>query len=299
MLADAPPATWSRAITRIAAIRRYLEEGDRSVESVDRHAAAAGIGRSLFYRLTRTYSVADVKSEGRSDRVGAWNVHEGTLDAVSDAMDELGAGASLSMVLERSRELCRARGVPLATSQIVRTRYGRNGAGTAIGERVRLTNDFAFDRTALELVVPGGDGMPCRAVLSCIVDMRDGVLSTHALTAGNPSASDVRDMFALGGASIGTLSIAEAERCAHGIDIAAIARDWGFTPLLNDRRRSGAIVRAAVGSRLGRIELVERRGDAAVGASHVDLGTARCVVDHLIDRHASARRSSYPTQPRS
>ncbi len=292
ILADAPPGTWSRAVTRIAAVRRYLEEGDRSVESVDRHAAAAGIGRSLFYRLTRTYCAADVTSADRSDRVGAWNVHEGTLNAVSDAMDELGAGAPLSTVLERSRELCRMRDVPLATGQIVRTRYGRTGAGTAIAERLRLTNDFAFDRTALELLVSGADGRPRRAVLSCIVDMRDGVLRTHALTAGDPVATDLRHMFACRGASTGTLSIAEAERCAHGIDIAALAREWGLSPFLNDRRRSGAIVRAAVGSRLGRIELVERRGDAAIGTSHVDLGTARCVVDHLINRHASARRSS-------
>lgn len=291
LLADAPPSTWSRAIRRLTAVQRYLEEGDRSVASVDRHAAGVGIGRSLFYRLTRIYSAVDVHSSGRPDRSKAWNVHPGTLTAVSDAMDELGPGASLSIVLERSRELCRLRGMPLATGQIVRTRFGRVGAGTAIADRVRLTNDFAFDRTALELAVAAVDGRPGRAVLSCIVDMRDGVLRAHVLTVGVPAAADLQDLFTSSRLSTGTVSIAEAEERTLGIDIAAIARDQGLVPFLNDRRRSGAIIRAAVGARLGRIDLVERRGSEGSAESHVDIATARSVVSHLVDRHGSARRS--------
>lgn len=289
LLAGTPPNAWSRALTRLTAVRDYLEGGDRSVAAVDRHAAAAGIGRSLFYRLARSYSAGEAKAATRSDRAKAWNVHPGTLATVSDAMNELGTAASLSMVLERSRELCRTRAVPLATAQIVRTRHGRAGAGTAIADRVRLASDFAFDRTAMDLTVPDDHDRPSRAVLSCIMDMRDGVLSAHVVTAGEPGASDLRNMFEASGASTGTISIAQAERCAHGIDIAELARACGFVPFLNDRRRSGAIVRAAVGARLGRIDLVERRTDSHPKEIHVDLATARCVVAHLIDQHREGR----------
>lgn len=289
LLAGTPPSAWSRAVTRLTAVRSYLEEGDRSIAAVDQHAAAAGIGRSLFYRLARSYCSGGDASSARSDRAKAWNVHPGTLAAVSDAMDELGTGASLSIVLERSRELCRVRGVPLATGQIVRTRHGRTGAGKAIADRVRLANDFAFDRTALDLTVPDDYDRPSRAVLSCIVDMRDGVLRAHVVTAGEPGASDLRHMFESSRPSTGTISIAQAERSAHGIDIAALSRECGFVPFLNDRRRSGAIVRAAVGARLGRIDLVERRAEAEPKEIHIDLATARCVVSYLIERHRHDR----------
>lgn len=297
LLAIAPPGSWSRSIVRLAAVRRYLEEGDRSVAAVDRHAAAAGIRRSLFYDLARIYAAAD-----RTEAVGvapskAQGVHAGTVSAITDAMTQLGASASLSMVLERSREICRERGVPLATGQIVRTRYGRIGAGSATGERVRLSSDLAFDRTVLDLAVPAVGGGSIRVVLSCIVDMHAGVLRAHVLTAGDPSASDLRDMFLTLADVTGTLSIAESERSAHGIDIAALAREHGLVPFLNDRRRPGVIVRAAFGSRIGRIELVERRAQAKPRKVDTDLETARSVIAYLIRQHRSVGRSSLKTDP--
>jgi transposase-like protein len=117
LLADAPPQNWETARRRLAAVRRYLEGGERSAKVVDAYAAEIGIGRSLFYRLARIYAEEGSVLEGHPQE----DVEPDSAEQLTmQAMERAGTAASQAQIFRSVTEICDERGRDVPSRRLVR-----------------------------------------------------------------------------------------------------------------------------------------------------------------------------------
>lgn len=283
VMADMPPSTWREARRRLALVRRYVDGGERSAAEAERLAREAGIGRSLFYRLVRIYEARPstrnaTPVDGEGEASSATNP---TVEAISEAITRLGAAATQAKTLRAASALCQARVQPLPTPRMVRVAFTRELAGKDLAARFGATARLAFDRTVLDLVLETPEGIT-NAQLSCVIDLQAGRVVRHRVTAGPPALYDVAHVLAFDEARDG-LVVSASDEVLSGLAVRVLSAEVIPPPQLS-RWRMGAVVRAALGLRLGRVNLLERAPAPSSGSDAVDLDTARQVVGELLRR---------------
>lgn len=282
VMADMSPSTWPEARRRLALVRRYVEGGERSAVEAERLAREAGIGRSLFYRLVRIYETHSPlqKPSPRNDRCATPAVSDPTADAISEAIARLGPAATQAKTLRAATALCQARGQPLPTPRMVRAAFTKELAGKDLALRFGTTARLAVDRTMLDIVLDTADGF-AGAQLTCLIDLENGRVIRQQVTAGPPAFDDVAELLTVVGDCDGVV-LSASDDVLHELTARALSGQGASAPQMS-RWRTGAVVRACLGLRLGRVSLLERSPDPA-GVEAVDLETARHVVRELLRR---------------
>lgn len=287
LLVDLAPQNWREAQRRIEAVRTYLTSDRPTAELADRLAAEVGIRRSLFYRLASIMreGAAEVPPSGR--QIARSRRDAAIEQVVADAIARCGPTASTASVLRTARAIGTARGVDGITQSMVRTRAGRSGAGSATGARLDVEAGFMLDRIGLRIPVPENVGPDGRYQLTGVVDLRRGKVVAHAVTFGKPTLQDVAAVLAAGVAKGATLAFPSRDACLRRL-VRAAAEDAVETPtLVGAGCRAGAAMRAALGARLGRIELVERAAPDGADDAAVELSDVRAVVAELMRIHGA------------
>lgn len=144
-----------------------------------------------------------------------------------------------------------------------------------------------LDRIGLRIPVPENVGPDGRYQLTGVVDLRRGKVVAHAVTFGKPTLQDVAAVLAAGVAKGATLAFPSRDACLRRL-VRAAAEDAVETPtLVGAGCRAGAAMRAALGARLGRIELVERAAPDGADDAAVELSDVRAVVAELMRIHGA------------
>ncbi len=254
-LAELPTTQWEQAKERVAVVRRYLREGDTSMHAVTRHADEIGLGRGMFYRLVNVVKAWDECKEPVRPKAPRRPTDVASASLAQEAVDLAGPAATLEQAIARAVELATGRGIAPPSERAIRGAYGRVRSGRATRERLKLPGRFAIDATALEATVADGHA-PAIAVLTAVVDMRDGTLVAWRLTAGEADGPTLSHMLDV---SLATLSVTRA------ITVSSALPD-GIGTLLarssikveEQRVAGGSILKAVLGSRIGRIRLLPR-----------------------------------------
>ncbi len=277
MLADSHPGKWDEARRRLAIVRRYLRQPDRSAAMAEQYARQAGIGRSLFYRLARTYA----GSAKASDDVASMEDVDPSVNIMARAVESAGHSASPAQIYRTAAELSRVEGRAPPSRKSVRTHVANTLAGGSIAERMRLNADFAIDRAVLDLDVRHGTGPSEAAQLVCVVDLRRGAIVRHRLSAGEPGTDQAAQMADFDDIASGRIALSESDPvlCSDPMR-SAIAGSSGR--LVVGRWHVGAAIRAVVGLRIGRVALLARVPGSAGRREPVAFDTACQVLDELL-----------------
>lgn len=284
MLAETSPRYWDEAQRRLAVVRRYVTEGDRSIAAVDDHARQAGISRSLFYRLARIYSKGVGFSAGEYPKVEADADVDSATDLTARAIDLAGPSASGSQVYRTVVALSRAEGIEAPSPREVRPRTVEMLAGRSIAARMGLNADFAMDRAVLDLDV-GGVGSPRPAHLVCLVDLARGAIVRHLLTVGGPTSDQLAPLARCEEVRGFRVAISQSDASIFVEPVrSALAEASGR--LVIGRWQAGTAIRAVVGLKLGKVALLARIPKAARALTPVGFDTACRVVDQLLEQYA-------------
>lgn len=289
MLADSHPRKWDEARRRLAIVRRYLRQPDRSAAMAEQYARQAGIGRSLFYRLARTYAgspresrtVAPAEDAASKKDAASTEDVKPTVNIMARAVEAAGHSASPAQIYRTAAELSRADGLTPPSRKWVRTHVANMLAGGSIAERMRLNADFAIDRAVLDLDVRSGTGPSEAAQLVCVVDLRRGAIVRHRLSAGEPGTEQVAHIADCDDIASGRIALSESDPvlCSDPMR-SAIAGSSGR--LVVGRWHVGAAIRAVVGLRIGRVALLARVPGSAGRREPVVFDTACQVMDELL-----------------
>ncbi len=289
MLADSHPRKWDEARRRLAIVRRYLRQPDRSAAMAEQYARQAGIGRSLFYRLARTYAGSQQESRTVAPAEDAASTKDAastedvtpTVNIMARAVEAAGHSASPAQIYRTAVELSRADGLIPPSRKSVRTHVANMLAGGSIAERMRLNADFAIDRAVLDLDVRSSTGPSEAAQLVCVVDLRRGAIVRHRLSAGEPGTEQVAQIADCDDITSGRIALSESDPvlCSDPMR-SAIAGSSGR--LVVGRWHVGASIRAVVGLRIGRVALLARVPGSAGRREPVAFDTAWQVMDELL-----------------
>jgi hypothetical protein len=277
LLAETFPPTWDETRRRMAVVRRYLRETDRTAATADRYAKEIGIGRSLFYRLASVYqSTRDVRStaDGKRKKDPSWQI-------TADAIAITGSSAHLAQIFRTVVELSRARGVAPPSRSKVRAHSVPMLAGASIAARMALSSDFAIDRAILRMSTVGGDGRVKVAELSCIVDLNKGTIIRHILSAGPPRSDEIVGLARDPAVKSTRIAISESDKVISADPVRAAVVDNSCS-IVPGRWKAGTAVRAVVGLRLGRVPLLSKMPATAELLEPVSSDTATQVIGELL-----------------
>jgi len=225
------------------------------MDAVTRHAEELGIGRGMFYRLVRVVKVWDDSKEPARPRARRKPADAASATLASEAVARSGLGASLEEAIAAAVLLARSRGVAPPSERAIRGAYGLVRAGHAIRDRLKLGGSFAIDATALEVSITTGEAGSI-AVLTAVVDLRTGTLVTWRISAGEADPSTLSLLVegalpSLAGVRSITVSSALPNAIRPILVDAGIATEEQGGP-------GGAILKAALGAKIGRIRLLPR-----------------------------------------
>lgn len=282
-LAELPPVQWAEAKRRHRILTRYLAGSDRTTEVADRYAKEMGVGRSLFYSLARVLRERrDDRSTKAFSRSSAKAVDPRTAAAVGDSMKALGAGARPTAVFAEARRLCIERGDPLPSKRQIRTRHVRPGAGKEAAARLRVDAHVALDAGMLALSID--DHLePKIAHLVTLLDLREGSVLDHLITAGVPTFRDALTLLNRMPETEDPIRLVLPIERLTGPLHQHLASRRSIRIVKVGRLSPGSAVRAVLGDRLGRIPLLRRSPSASATKTTSDLQTVRAVVARLID----------------
>lgn len=281
MLSETAPQYWDEARRRLAIVRRYVAQGDRSIAVVDEYARQAGIGRSLFYRLARIYSKGVAPLAGHDPKGEAGKDPDPATDLTARAIEHAGPSASGSQVYRTVVELSKAEGIATPTPRGVRLRTVEMLAGRSIAARMGLVADFALDRAVLNLDV-GGGGPVRSAQLVCVVDLKRGTIVRHLLSAGTPSSDQVVSLARCDAVRGGLVAISQSDVSLFTEPVRSVLVE-GSGRLVIGRWKTGTAIRAVAGLKIGKVALLARIPKSPQSMTRVDFDTARHVIDLLLE----------------
>ncbi|MGC5796016.1 hypothetical protein [Sphingomonas sp. NFX23] len=254
-LAELPTTQWEQAKERVAVVRRYLRQGDTSMHAVTRHAHEIGLGRGMFYRLVKVVKAWDECKEPVRPKAPRRPTDVASALLAREAVDLAGPAATLEQAIARAVELATDRGTIPPSERAIRGAYGRVRSGRATRERLKLPGRFAIDATALEATVADGHA-PAIAVLTAVVDMRDGMLVAWRLSAGEADAATLSQLIDVSLPDLlATRAITVSSALPDGIG-PLLAR--GSIEIAERRTAGGSILKAVLGSKIGRIRILPR-----------------------------------------
>lgn len=286
LLAESTPQRWDEARRRLALVRLYLGETDRSAVVAERYAGQAGIGRSLFYRLARIYSQTPKKSatDDPGDR------REPTPGITARAIERAGPSASPAQLFRTAVELSIAEGLAPPSRKAFRTQTAAMLAGESIAARMRLNAEFAIDRAILDMDVDTGTG-PCEpGQLVCVVDLVRGTIVRHALCVGRPPSDRIVPLVCPEEIGSSRIAVSESDDALF-IQPVRSAIASASSRLVVGRWHLGTAVRAVVGLRIGKVALLSRLPGSTHGRTPVSFDTARQVVEQLMIPYVGGDRS--------
>lgn len=278
MLADRPPISWAEAKKRLSIVHEYSVAAERSKAHAEACAERMGVGLTLFYRLLDAYGRSRRETTRPIRRAVRAEVHERIMDAIAEA----GREASPAQILRRASQMCDEANLPKPSQQAVRIRYWQATEHGIPKRRFGMAFDHVLDRAHLDVNV-GDEGESTSAMLTCVLDVANGSIVGHFVSAGEPAIQEVVDLVRsalLTGSSIGTSA---SDGLLHGRELMEGLRDQEVAVLVG-HWRMGAMIRSAVGLRLGRVRLLERLPSTGVATQPIDLATAVGVVAELVSR---------------
>lgn len=277
MLIESVPAKWDEVRRRLALVRLYLRDADRSAAAAEAYARQAGIGRSLFYRLARVYAdKAEASATGRQT-----DNPQPSPNITAKAIEQAGPTASPAQIFRMAVELSRTEGMAPPSRKAVRTHAAAMLAGESIAARMRLKADFAIDRAILDLDIDAGVGPSKSGQLVCIVDLNHGTIVRHHLSVGQPSSDQIVSLARFDRAASSRIALSESDAVLFAEPVrSAIAEN--SNSLVVGRWHVGTAIRAVVGLKIGRVALLARLPRSKERRSTVAYDTARQVVEELL-----------------
>lgn len=305
-LSRLPPSKWQAALERAGIVQEYLELERPSKHDAARFAERLGLQTRMFYGVVRAFKEARdglPKLEPRAD-TGA--VDPRAIQAIEEAIAELGPGAGESAVFALAERKCAQVGAAMPSITVVRTRVGRRVANPDVASRIRREADLVLDASGLgvDILTPAGTIAP--AILCALIHLPSGALLGHTAVAGKPSTADLVDTILIArgtgdGSGVGRqLSLLVSSPIQQlptslldQLSVAGIEYD----PLGSERLRGGLALVASLGLRLGRIPLQPRRlgPRSSRRMPLATLGQLRSIIDRLVEE----RNASLETKPPS
>lgn len=254
-LAEMPASQWEEAKRRIAVVRRYIREGDNSMATSAKYEASLGLRRGMFHRLVRMVKGWDAAPERTRLRPRQAPSDVAAEAAAREAVERAGLSATLEEAINTAIVIAAERRSPPPTMGALRHAHASVPAGPGIASRLGLTGGLALDSSAIAARVTQDDGSPALAVLTAIVDTKSGRFATWSVTAGPPMPMVVGSM--LDDLPQGSNGMSMTVSTEIQGAFREMLEQHGF-PLTVDRIRTGTIIRAAIGARLGRIAILPR-----------------------------------------
>lgn len=289
-LAVTPPQLWPKRIQRFEVLKRIAAIEMPTARQIDDAAARLKLGRRQFYALLARHRRRFVDGNTSGPKTGChYSIDPSKEALIREALDRAGPGARLVQVCDEAKRLAIQRGMVAPSETSIRTRFGKTQHGVDLRRRLATRCDWLADTAALDLCVEGPVG-PFSAYLFAIVDTCSGAIMHHCLFAGRPSKDDIASavtVFAERGQSmVGNPQIGLVDSLLGETNGLHLWTNWRAVKGSQARvLLEGSVIRAAVGSKLGRIALRERKTTMSKqGMAPVPLGHAQAVVALVISQ---------------
>lgn len=305
-LSRLPPSKWQAALERAGIVQQYLALERPSKQDAARFAERLGLQTRMFYGVVRAFKDAGdglPKVEHRADTDA---VDQRAIQAIEEAMAELGPGAGESAVFSLAERKCEQVGATMPSITVVRTRVGRRVANPDVASRIRRDGDLVLDASGLgvDILTPAGGIAP--AALCALIHLPSGALLGHTTVAGKPSMADLVDTILMArgtgdGASDGRRLSLLVSSSIQQLPTTLLSQlstaGIEYDPLGSERLRGGLALAASLGLRLGRIPLQPRRlGSRSTRRMPLAaLGQLRSIVDTLVEERNAALDTNPPS----
>jgi len=191
-LMDMPSHQWARAIERHRVFAEYCSIARPNAEDVERCGQKLGLKRRGFYRLLRIFKDQSSDTYRRAVSTKAGSMLAADVERlIVAAIDQQGASARLSGVIEKVRALCTAANVTAPSVSAIRARFGRAPKASKLHAQIPVLNDWLLDSCVLRLSVQSSDGRIGAAKLTAVFDVRTGRVIAHQLTNADESPSEL------------------------------------------------------------------------------------------------------------
>lgn len=295
-LVDLPPEKWMEARRRYAVLTEYMKIHRPTGDDVRRAARRLNISTKTFGRLiaART-ALLDGKRKPSSRRGLHSTVAPETAAIIRQVIDDLGPNATNMAVHAEAGRRAADAGLPVPSTNAIRSRRGRTAVPVDLRVRLRLECDEVVDCCPLNFDVTDGEDAPRPAVFAALLAASDGGLLAWGLHAGSPSQEQLLDMLR-GARDDHPLHerVLAATRSAHrllaGDEEALAEAGYHLAEIRSVRLRSGAAIVPSLGRTIGRAPFAPlRRLDKPAPDMVVPLELARSVAERELGPSATAR----------
>lgn len=296
LVADLSPAGWAVTRRRIDVIEGLIATENRPWGAVGDAADSLGMDRRNFVRLVEAYRA--VRDAGSFvSQAGRKRMTPPRIEAlIAEAIKRLGPGASSERVHQQVIAECNALGLPAPGISTIRVRMSDTPDRPDVQGALDIDADLLLDIAPLRLPLRIGE-RSATAHLTALIDTPTGRVIAHALTPGEPDASQVREVLSplLVGDGQAARKLAHTRLVRLEASVVELVARASVTVDHAGSRglAAGAGLRAIFGGRIGRIKILERDPVSFLEGEPVSIEDARAVADLLVSR----RNATVPPVP--
>lgn len=261
-LANSPPQEWATLIMRGPTIQRLANARKTKITEIQEEAAHLGISSRTLFRLISQRRRRLAGGSPRRPMTGmSYGLSEEKERVIADAIVNAGTDARLVDVYNEAVRLSEERYISAPSETSIRTRFGKPRPANWRA-RLGISFDYVVDLCGLDLSVYRVAGERLPAHCFCLLDASNGKMLAHRLFAGTPDPTEMAEIIA-------DCLAARAIDSSNGVGVGfppALAR---LAALINRSLppstmtclpmakaiRPGYVIKAAVGSRVGRVAI--------------------------------------------
>ena len=284
-LTASPPQNWNRILLRWRILAPHICRNNLTRREVDRIAEAAQISRRQVYADLRKYRHYVSGDPVKGPMTGVhYHICQRQEQVIAEVIENMSGGAKLHEVIKEIGRICARRQVNIPSATAIGTRFGKVSAAVNLKGRLITRCDAVLDICGLPIESRDHDGNVRSLHLLTILDTLDGAVLNYRLSVGFPPPREVQNLIAAyAKESPSSIRLLLTKAFADSVEILSAGIPAGVVLDYSRNIRAGRAIKAALGSRLGRIKLRIDQKTWAHGSElpPVDFSMADAVIRRL------------------